>query len=305
MIASVDGLIVILIGLAALVGAVGILRAFGPRFRIGRLLASTPLVSVAEAVALAHGSVPRYVRVAGRIDSETDFEDADHRPLVYRRTRLQARHGRRWTEFERTIESVPFEVNEGLDHIDVDAAALDDGLVVILRETVGVVGDLGDRPPADLGRDLPARVIVEQVSSVEHAVVVGVTGRSPNGAPRLTSGLGRPLIMSTLEQPEAMRVLAGGTVVRPRIAAGLLVLATVLIAAGIILLVLPGNAFAASPVPTPVVGADTRSSGQGPGIAGAPLAAILGVIGIGLLALLLTLAYVRVTGGRRGPGSEG
>ena len=54
------------------------------------------------------------------------------------------------------------------------------------------------------------RLRVEQVSSVEHAVVLGVPVAGPGEQPvRMTAGLGRPLILTTLETPEAMRILAG------------------------------------------------------------------------------------------------
>lgn len=56
-------------------------------------------------------------------------------------------------------------------------------------------------------------------------------------------------------------------------------------------------AIAASP--SPEIGGDPRSSGQGPGLVGEPGLAILAVIAIGIGALVVTLAYVRMTGGRR------
>ena len=52
---------------------------------------------------------------------------------------------------------------------------------------------------------------------------------------------------------------------------------------------------AASPSPTAAPGGDPRSSGQGPGLVGDPLVALLAVLAIGLGALVLTLAYVRLT----------
>ena len=52
----------------------------------------------------------------------------------------------------------------------------------------------------------------------------------------------------------------------------------------------------ASPSPTAAPGGDPRSSGQGPGLVGDPLVALLAVLAIGLGALVLTLAYIRVTG---------
>src|SRR5687768_8851865 len=80
------GLVVLSVGIVALL-------SFGPRYRVGRLLAATPKVTVAEALELARAGRPRYVRVDGRIDSEEDFPDEHHRPLVYRRQRLQLRKG--------------------------------------------------------------------------------------------------------------------------------------------------------------------------------------------------------------------
>jgi hypothetical protein len=62
----------------------------------------------------------------------------------------------------------------------------------------------------------------------------------------------------------------------------------------------PAAALAASPTPDAV--GDPRSSGQGPGLVGDPLAAILIVVAIAFLALLATLVYVRATGG---PGRRG
>ena len=59
------------------------------------------------------------------------------------------------------------------------------------------------------------------------------------------------------------------------------------------------RALAATPSPTTALGGDPRSSGQGPGLVGDPLLAIMIVVGIGLAALAATLLYVRMTGGPR------
>jgi hypothetical protein len=62
-------------------------------------------------------------------------------------------------------------------------------------------------------------------------------------------------------------------------------------------LALAATAFAASPTPAPA-GGDPRSSGQGPGLVGDPLFALLAVVGIGVLSVVATLLYVRLTAGR-------
>lgn len=63
----------------------------------------------------------------------------------------------------------------------------------------------------------------------------------------------------------------------------------------------PAIVLAGSPSPTAAAGGDPRSSGQGPGLVGDPLAVIVLVAAIALASLVATLLYVRLTGGRRDP----
>jgi len=297
----VSPLAFIVLGVAALGAGALVLRTFGARYRIGRLLAATPSVSVAEARELAAGPA-RYVAIRGRIDSEADFEDDAHRPLVLRRARIQLRRGSDWVTVDEHTEAVEFEVREGLDAIAVDHAALDAGLVVVPRESVGRAADAPDRVPAETPPDAPMRLLVEQVSSVEHAVVIGVPVAGIAGGPvRMTAGLGRPLILTTLESPEAMRILAAGAPRRPLIAAVTLAVGLVSLTIGVVwafLGAVTATALAASPDPSAAAG-DPRSSGQGPGLVGDPLAAVALVIAIGLATTVATIGYVRLTGGRR------
>jgi hypothetical protein len=55
-------------------------------------------------------------------------------------------------------------------------------------------------------------------------------------------------------------------------------------------------AVAATPAPTEAVGGDTRSPQEGPGLVGNPVGAIAAVLGLGLLAVIGTTVYVRLTG---------
>ncbi len=297
---------VVALGVAALV-----LRSFGPRYRVGRLLAATPTVSVADAVRMAESGEEHYVRVDGRIDSEAEFEDADDRRLVVRRTSLRWRPARGrgpWTTIESTTEAVPFVVREGLDEIGVEGQELADGLVVVPRVSRGRVADLGERAPAGIAADAEATLAVEHVSSVEHATVIGVPRRGPDGRPVIGRGLGRPLILTTLERDEAMRVLTGGATGRSRLAIACLAAGASLIAVAAMWWLLDqlvgggaAVAVAASPDPTQRPGSDTRTTGQAPGFVGEPLLAILGMLAVGLAALLGSLAWVRLTGGPRTP----
>ena len=72
-------LIPVIAGLVALAAGVLVLRTYGPRYRVGRLLAATPDVTVAEARALSAGK-PHYVRIRGRWASSSNSSSASIRP---------------------------------------------------------------------------------------------------------------------------------------------------------------------------------------------------------------------------------
>jgi hypothetical protein len=299
-------LVLAIAGVLALGAAAWIQR--GPRARVGRLLAVAPRVSVAEAIRMAEAGDARYVRIDGRLDSEQEFEDADHRPLVVRRTTLEWRPAGgkgRWRRLDSDLEVVPFAVREGLDAIAVDGQALAEGLVVVPRERRGVAADLGAAAPADAPPDAPVRLVVEQASTVEHGAVIGVPRRDAGDGVVIGPGMGRPLILTTLEDDEAMRVLTGGSAGRARFALACMALGAVLLGVAVIwtvagwLLGGAAAALAASPEPTLRPGSDTRTTGGGPGLVGDPLLAVLGVAGVAILSVAATLAYVRLTGARR------
>jgi hypothetical protein len=227
--------ILALAGAAALVAGWLLLRRLGPRFRVGRLLAAAPQVTLADAQALAARGEHRYVRIHGRISSDEEFPDELNRPLVYRRRRLLVADGRGgWTVVGDEREAVPFGVEQRGTYVAVDAAALADGLVVIPRESDGRVGDLPAEFATGLDAHAAGRLLIEQVSAVEHAFVCGVpvaaaatsSGGGPQPGAAMTAGLGRPLILTTLEPAAAMRVLA-------RSARGQVALAALLLAGGL------------------------------------------------------------------------
>jgi hypothetical protein len=64
-----------------------------------------------------------------------------------------------------------------------------------------------------------------------------------------------------------------------------------------LLLAMAALAVAATPTPAAEAG-DPRSSGQGPGLVGDPLFAVLAVVVIGLTAVLVTTAWIRMTARR-------
>ena len=234
-IAAVIPTVLILFGLAALALGAVILRTFGPGYRVGRFLAATRSVSVADAVAMATSGGPaQYVKITGRIDSETDFEDAAHRPLVFRRTRIDAKAGRKWRSIDDVREAVPFEVNEGLESVGIHHEDLDEGLVVLPRQSVGTAADAPEWMSSDWDPATVVRLLVQQVSNVEHAIVAGVPTLDPAGKPMLAAGLGKPLILTTLATDEAMRVLAGEHPRRPLVVAISLVVGVVFVSVGLV-----------------------------------------------------------------------
>jgi len=227
--------VLILFGLSAFALGAVILRSFGPGYRVGRLLSATRSVSVADAVAMATSGGPgQYVKVTGRIDSETDFEDDAHRPLVFRRTRMDARAGKHWRSIDDRREAVPFQVNEDLESMGIRHEDLDDGLVVLPRESVGTAADAPDRMPPDTNPATVIRLLVQQVSNIEHAIVVGVPTLDFAGKPILAAGLGKPLILTTLATDEAMRVLAGEHPRRPLMVAVSLVVGLAFVSLGLV-----------------------------------------------------------------------
>ena len=308
-----EPLVIAVAGFVALGGGALVLRSFGPGYRVGRLLAATPRATIEEAEAVAASGRPRYLRVDGRLDSAEDFPDEHARPLVYRRRRLELGDRRgRWVAIEDDVQVVPFEVREGLASIAIDGAAIGDGLVVLPRESVGTAADAPDRVPAGTPPATPLRLRIQQVSAVEHATVLGVPATRPDGTVVLGAGLGRPLILSTVETAEAMQLLAGGRRARPLAALGLLAAGVGLIALAVgwaivgavgagVLPAATGGALVASPAP----GGDTRSAGEGPGLVGAPLLAIAVVALIAVVSVAATLVYVRITSGRGPEGPRG
>ena len=243
----VGPLTAILAGLAAIAIGSLLLRTYGPRVRVGRLLAVTPAVSIPEARALAASGRRRYVRVEGRLDADEELTDEHARPLVFRRRRVEVRRGREWRIVDEQRIAVPFRVRDGLDDVWVDADALDVGLVTLVRESLGTAAEAAAAGglPASIAAEAPAttpvRLRVEQLSSVEHAAVLGVPVARGDGIVALTAGTGRPLVVCSLERDEAMRVLADGGRGRPVAAALALGGGLVLLLAGTVWMLLAGG----------------------------------------------------------------
>ena len=230
---AVIPLSLIAIGLFALAAGWLGMHRLGPRARIGRILAATPTIEMGRALALAAAGSRRYVAVGGRVDAEEPWEDDNGRPLVFQRSRLELRAEGGWTTFEENRHAVPFELAGAMDRILVDGEQLDEGLVVVTRESEGTAADVADRLPAGTPPETPVRLRVEFLSAVDHALVLGVPVMDGDAAV-MRPGLGRPLIVTTLEPAEAMRLLASGRQGATRAISVLLVAGLVAIVLGAI-----------------------------------------------------------------------
>jgi len=284
------------VGLIAL--SVWASRRGGTRARSARLMAGLAPVSPEEALLVGED---RYLAVQGSIDAAEAFDDENHRPLVYRRERVLVREGDTWRELERAVRSVQFFVASSSASIEVDAALLGDGLVVIERQWEGSVAELvasgrSFKEPAtstlvaELAASAPAltaRVVLEQISTLDRGTVVGLLR---NGT--LTAGgAGQPLVLTTLDRRDALRIL--GSEARGSLTVSLLTLAalvTGVLTTGVALVGLLGEISAsvnatASPSPSQTVSPESGDARNG-GVATGP-GGLLGLIGALLLPLLL------------------
>jgi hypothetical protein len=237
------GVGIIVLGIVAGSGGFLLLRRVGSGWRIGRLLAAAPERTLAQAESIAAAGEQAYIRLHGRIDSDEEFPADDGKPIVYRRRRLQRRSGRSpWQTFDDERLAVPFRLSEKGQRVLIDIEALGDGLVVVPRESEGVAADVtseavsGELP--QMAPDTPVRLRIEQISTVDHATAAGVPRVSGDGSIILGAGLGRPLVLTTLELDEAMRLLAGGRRTELLVGAGLLIATPLVIGLGLVALVL-------------------------------------------------------------------
>ena len=281
-------------------------------------MAGVAPVTPREALLIGDG---HYLAVSGNIDAAEAFEDESHRPLVYRRERVVIADGATWREIERVVRSVPFVISDGAHSVAIDAAQLGDGLVVIERQWDGSVAELAaahreyqDPESATLVAQLAsaapaagARVILEQISTLDRGTAAGLL----RGGALTAGGAGQPLVLTTLDRREALRILGSGQ--RASLAAGLLTL--LLLIVGVLLLLAgsaallseatngAGAALSPSPAPSPTAASgesgDARNGGIGTGPGG--LAGLIGALAapfaVGALIAVVVSVVVRA---RRG-----
>ncbi|MEO0063833.1 MAG: hypothetical protein RLZZ377_257 [Chloroflexota bacterium] len=300
---------VALIGAALLVIGLLLSRRTDARTRAGQLLAGLSPISPTEALKIAalRGDSAPYLAIKGSIDAPEIFEDEHHRPLVFRRERVSIADEGGWRVIDTAERSLPFVVSDPSNSISIATTDLADGLVVVERRWEGSVAELHaagreyQRPEtaalvAALATSDPTRgalVGLEQISNLDRATAAGqlVDGE-------LRAGAGRPLVVTTLERADALRLLGGearGRLVSSTLALALLVIGLLLLLGGVALtLASPAlGADAASPSPTPTPNpesGDARNGGVGVGPGG-----LLGLVVMFALPLLFAAIVVLIT----------
>jgi len=255
-----------------------------------------------------------YLAVSGNIDAVEAFEDENHRPLVYRRERVLVADGSAWREIDHVVRSVPFVLSDGGHSVAIDAEKLAEGLVVIERQWDGSVEELATanrdyQDPesgtlvAQLAATAPstrARVILEQISTLDRGTAAGVL----RDGTLTVGGAGQPLVLTTLDRREALRILGSGQ--RVSLAAGSIAL--LLLIAGLLLLLAGGAALLSeaatgassvlSPSPTlsPVAATGESGDARNGGVATGPggLAGLIGALALPFAVGAVVAAVVSV-----------
>jgi hypothetical protein len=255
------------------------------------------------------GDSAPYLAIKGSVDAAEIFEDEHHRPLVFRRERVSIADEQGWRVIDVAERSLPFVISDPSSAIRIATADLADGLVVVERRWEGSVAELHaaareyQSPEtaalvAAIAASDPsrhARVGLEQISNLDRATAAGqlIDGE-------LRAGAGRPLVVTTLERADALRLLGGegrGRLASSTVALALLALGLLLLIGGIALALASPALVAdvaspspeATPTPTPESG-DARNGGVGVGPGG-----LLGLVMMFALPLLFAAVVVLVT----------
>jgi hypothetical protein len=302
---------VALIGAALITVGLLLSRRADVRTRAGQLLAGLSPITPTEALRLAalRGDSAPYLAIKGSVDASEIFEDEHHRPLVFRRERVSIADDQGWRVIDVAERSLPFVISDPSSAIRIATADLADGLVVVERRWEGSVAELHAAgreyqspetaalvaaiAASDPSRQ--ARVGLEQISNLDRATAAGqlIDGE-------LRAGAGRPLVVTTLERADALRLLGGegrGQLASSTVALALLALGLLLLIGGIALALASPALVAdvaspspeATPTPTPESG-DARNGGVGVGPGG-----LLGLVVTFALPLLFAAVVVLIT----------
>jgi hypothetical protein len=204
----------LLVGVALLAGGVAAIRLSGAAPGVARRLAGARGVRVGDLIDME--PLPqRPVRVTGRIRCPDPIltERGDRLVAVHRDVQVKPPNGP-WRSIDRVRETRGFELWDHDGSLPIDPARAAEPLIVIPHVWRGTTADLTDAghlaAVARLGmgdQPWPARSVTRMVSVVERLLVLAHVTRNAEGV-RLEPPPGGFLV-STLELPDAMRLLGG------------------------------------------------------------------------------------------------
>jgi hypothetical protein len=208
----------LLFGLAGLLVLVGALlaRASGSHLSVGRRLAGAAQVRVGDLLDM--GPLPeRPVRVAGRIRCPDPMvTDRDERLVaLHRDVEVRLPDGR-WRAIERLRETRGFELWDHDGSLPLDASRAAEPLVTIPHVWRGDAAELEDeghraavtRLEREGQRPVAARSVTRAISVVDRLLVLARPVRAEDGRVVLEPPPGG-FVISSLDLPDAMRLLGG------------------------------------------------------------------------------------------------
>jgi hypothetical protein len=180
---------------------------------MARRLAGPRQLKVGE---LLDGELPgRPVRVSGRVRCPDPLDAGDGEKLVAFHRDVDVRVGGRWRSLERLRETRSFDLWDHDGSIPVDPAAAAEPLVTIPKVWRGHPNVLEEPHASAVARLAErhgpveeARATTRTVSITDRLLIVGQPVRDEAGGVRLDAPPGG-LLLTNLEIPDAMRILAG------------------------------------------------------------------------------------------------
>lgn len=234
----------LLLALAAICAVAGatLVRASGSHLSLGRRLAGAAEVRVGDLLD-ADPLPTRPVRVIGRIRSPDPMVTArdDRLVALHRDVEVQLPGGR-WRTIERLRETRGFELWDHDGSLPLDASRAAEPLVTIPHVWRGDAGDLTDEAHrAALARlqqqglqPVAARSVTRTISVVDRLLVLARPVRDATGRTVLEPPPGG-FVISSLDLPDAMRLLGGSRRAWLVVGAALIGLALVLAALALVL----------------------------------------------------------------------
>jgi hypothetical protein len=206
--------VILAAGLLLVAACAALIRLGGAQAALARRLAGPAEVKVGRL--LDAGELPaRPVRVVGRIRCRDPLNAGDGERLVAYHRDVEVRVGGRWRSVERMRETRSFDLWDHDGSVSIDPARAADPLITIPKVWRGSPDEL-EEPHASAvarlaerhGPATAARAVTRTINVTDRLLVVAQPVRDAAGRISLDPPEGGYLV-STLDLPDAMRVLGG------------------------------------------------------------------------------------------------